>query len=326
MMTSEERAWCAISNSKGIGPSKMWRIAEHLSQLGETASWFLDHPEEMKKILNLRNIAWPIRESAYVASDDVDEEGIRVLHPLHEYFPSRLRKLKDKASLPALLYTFGNSALLGKRGVAIVGSRNAGELALKTAYDLAAQLGKREFNVTSGYAKGIDTAAHSGALKASGTTSIILSEGISGFRQKRELRQFCTLENTVFVSQFKPHAKWAAHFAMTRNKLVCALSHAVVVISSGPERDTNGRMSGTFDAGAAAIAMGIPAFTVDPEFFELQPKGNKELISRGCRRWNPCDGAEPIVKAIDDSLLEESHYLEREKKPAGQMTLFENTN
>ena len=87
---------------------------------------------------------------------------------------------------------------------------------------------------------------------------------------------------------------------MTRNKLVCALSNVVVVIVSGPERDANGRNSGTFNAGMAALKMGIPVFVVSPDFFAATPPGNRELLKKGCLEWDPAAGAAPIISAINE--------------------------
>jgi predicted Rossmann fold nucleotide-binding protein DprA/Smf involved in DNA uptake len=101
--------------------------------------------------------------------------------------------------------------------------------------------------------------------------------------------------------------------AMTRNKLVVALSGAVVVIVSGPERNANGRNSGTFNAGMSALKMGIPVFVAAPSFFADNPQGNLELIKKGCLEWDPASGSAPIIAALNDKKL-----LPR------QLDLFEN--
>jgi DNA processing protein len=290
----------------------------------KTASWLLQHPDAMETVITGRFTNVDSSDFIIQEQEDLDEERMSVLHPLSSEFPHRVRELKDFVSLPAILYIRGNAALLRRPGVAIVGARNAGDLALKAASELASELGRKGINVTSGYAKGIDTAAHLGALRDGGTTSIVLSEGINHFRPKRELREFFSQENTLVISQFAPYARWASHFAMTRNKLVCALSHAVVVIVSGPERDSDGRMSGTFDAGATALQMGIPVFTVLPSFFPFEPEGNRQLISRGCLTWNPSDGAEPIISGVKKSfpLDSEKSVPKRKKDMPKQLDLF----
>lgn len=85
---------------------------------------------------------------------------------------------------------------------------------------------------------------------------------------------------------------------MARNKLVCALSKAVVVIESGPERDTQGKMSGTFNTAKAALDMNLPLFVLNPNFFDNPPKGNEALIALGGYSLDPVNGADIITKHI----------------------------
>jgi DNA processing protein len=88
-------------------------------------------------------------------------------------------------------------------------------------------------------------------------------------------------KNTLFVTQFLPYEKFSGQNAMTRNKLVCAMSKAVIVITSGPERDSSGKMSGTFDAGKSALEMNVPVFVLSPEVLKPAPQGNIDLINIG---------------------------------------------
>lgn len=300
-MNAEEKAWRVISGAPGIGPKTLWAIADYLMEHQKAASWLLQHPDAMEAALRGRSTRVDSSKLNTIEPEGIGDDRVTILHPLHPNFPLRIRMFKDTVAIPALLYSRGNTTLSNKPGVAIVGARNACDRALEAAEALASELGRNGINIVSGYAKGIDTAAHLGALRDGGTTSIVLSEGINNFRSKRELKEFFTKDNTLVLSQFEPNARWAAHFAMTRNKLVCALSQAVVVIVSGPEKDVKGRMSGTFDAGATAMKMGIPVFTVTPSFFDNLPTGNQQLISKGGREWSPSEGAGPILKAISEA-------------------------
>ena len=85
---------------------------------------------------------------------------------------------------------------------------------------------------------------------------------------------------------------------MTRNRLICALSKAVVVIESGAKRNTEGKLSGTFNTGLTALEMELPLFVLDPTSFEKPPQGNIDLIRLGGRKLNPRDGARDILRHL----------------------------
>jgi DNA processing protein len=302
MNSPEGKAWRALAGARGAGPKALWLIAGYLAKRKKPASWLLQNPEKITEIFCGSKTGFIMPERADEGHGLGTIPGklpLTLIHPLHPDFPRRLWALKDIIPLPALLYVKGNPALLDRPAVAVVGKRNAGPAALAVADSLAGELAAQGINVISGYAAGIDSAAHAGALRAGGTTGIVLSEGISHFQIKPALRELFGEENTLVISQFEPDAKWAAFMAMTRNKLVGALSGAVAVIASGPERDSNGRNSGTFNTGISALKMGIPVFVAAPDFFRDYPAGNAELIQRGCQEWDPAAGAAPIISKMD---------------------------
>jgi DNA processing protein len=302
MNTLEGRAWQALAAVKGMGPKALWALADFLFSRQRTASWLLKNPDQARAALGGRwaGIALPDPGMLNTGEEGAAEEPeVTVLHPLHASFPGRVKRLKDRLPLPPLLYAAGNLSLLERPGVAIVGRRSAGNEELAVAGDLASALAARGINVTSGYAAGIDSAAHRAALQAGGTTIAVLAEGLGHFRVKPELKGLLNDGNALAVSQFPPREKWAAYQAMARNKLVAALAGILVVIAAGPERDAAGRMSGTFDAGASALKFGLPVFVVAPSFFPSPYPGNRELIKKGALAWEPSAGMAPIISALN---------------------------
>ena len=105
---------------------------------------------------------------------------------------------------------------------------------------------------------------------------------------------------------------------MIRNKLVCALSKAVVVIESGPERDSRGKMSGTFNTAQTALSMNLrvklPLFVINPECFDNPPNGNANLIDLGGERLDPDGAAETISKRISAAKTK-PHGIEEQSLP-----------
>ena len=317
MITAEDIAWVAISAIRGVGPKTLWGLADYLETQSKTATWLLNNPDILSERLGSRcseidiSLAIDRARSEMSASD---QNRISVVHPFHPLFPARLRLLRKEFSLPAILYAQGNIDLLSRCGVAVVGARNVGEFAMRVAETLVSEMTRRGINIVSGCAKGIDSTAHLTALNANGTTTMVLAEGINKFSVKREIRPYLTCDNTLIISQFEPDSRWSVHFAMARNKLVCAMSSAVLVIVSGPERDHEGRMSGTFDAGITALKMDIPTFVVTPSYFDDHPEGNQVLIERGCFELVPSRGVEVLIRAIAPVFPEAEPTTCRSKK------------
>ena len=241
-----------------------------------------------------------VEEEVRAEHEQLKAQGVEFIYPRHPDFPPHLLEIAP------MLFIKGQRKLLIAEGVAIVGSRNVSETGIRVARGLAAELANAGLNVVSGYAKGVDSEAHLGALTAEGTTTMVLPYGIKELRQKNAFREFGWQRNVLAVSQFDPDVKWLARNAMARNKLVCALSKAVVVIESGPEQDAQGKMSGTFNTAQTALSMNLPLFVLDPRCFDNPPKGNEDLIKLGGKHFDPDSGAEAIVKCISAAKIESS--------------------
>jgi DNA protecting protein DprA len=191
-------------------------------------------------------------------------------------YPRRLASLLGDAA-PPLLFVKGNPASLESPGVGFCGSRKASEKGLAVARECAELLAKERLNVVSGYAHGVDLAAHCGALAAGGTTTLVLAEGILQFRIKEQLREYlndANADSITVVSEFPPNLTWKAHNAMARNRTICGLSDALIVVESGLE-------GGTFEAAKTALALNEPLFCVEYAVPAESAAGNSWLVEHG---------------------------------------------
>lgn len=303
MITACDREWYLLGRLPGVGPKTLWRLHADAAAggLGEcVASSAISGHES-------RGAAEIARARMDFDASDVDAElaaldtrRVTLLHPDRPDYPERLAERSRAAAIPPVLLARGHVPLLRAPSVAIVGSRSADDATLALTATIARDLSAAGYNIVSGYAKGIDSTAHATALESGGTTTIVLSLGILNFEAKQSFKALFTASNTLVVSQFHPRARWMGRNAMARNKLVCALSNAVVVVSSGPERDEKGRSSGTFDAAVSGLDMGVPVFAVSPDAFDHPPAGNAALLRRGCRELLPNDIAGQIA-AVEES-------------------------
>lgn len=307
--------WFRLSRLPGVGPKTLWRLRCAAAGRASTVAELLDGAaaiaeREVPRIHALlsEQDAVPLAEE-YAA---LEARRVTLLHPEHRDFPPGVMPHGADFGLPPLLFARGHLPLARTDGIAIVGSRNIEEDGVEFASSLAAGLAGEGLNVVSGYAKGADMAGHTGSLRAGGTTTVALSLGILNFEAKSEIKPLLTATNTLILSQFHPRARWMARNAMARNKLVCALSRAVVVVASGPELDEQGRASGTFDAARTGLEMGIPVFVLSPRALRHPPIGNAALIRMGCRELL----AKDAVSQIGESLASPSAPHEREPQIA----------
>jgi DNA processing protein len=230
-------------------------LAEYLSE--SQISSFYKNQEEVENLLK-----------------SLEERNIRLISYYDSNYPRFLLKNLGGRS-PLLLSVLGNTDLLEKKSVGFCGSRKASEKGLRVAYDCAEQLANLGVNVVSGYASGVDAETHKAALMQNqGTTAIILPEGILNFRVKRELKNLWDWSRVVVVSEFLPHAKWSVGNAMQRNKTICGLSSAMILIEA---RTTGGSIA----AGRDCLRMGLPLFAAIYEGMPETATGNQELLGQG---------------------------------------------
>lgn len=292
-MRNKEYSWYMLSNAPGFGAKSIHYIYENLQSNKMSINDLFDleanelfrlFPEIGRGKLSRANFScFPQLDAddrLYSNFEKLKSDGVTIIGLDDERYPqSVLQNMGDNA--PPILYCKGYLPLLNQKGVSIVGARDVGDFEITITKSIAQKLAENGINVTSGYAKGVDTSAHLGALEALGTTTMILSFGTNHITIKRELKDLNWEKNALFVTQFAPYEKFSGQNAMTRNKLVCAMSKAIVVIKSGPERDSSGKMSGTFDAGKSALKMGIPVFVLSPQVLNPTPQGNINLIKLG---------------------------------------------
>lgn len=223
-------------------------------------------PEWADLFIQNRDKAWKIQE-------ELERHDIRVLLNGDPGYPERLNQFLGGAA-PAVLFIQGNAALLQQKSVAVVGSRECSKRGIAAAQVCVERLAALHNNIVSGNAPGIDCAAHSAALTGGGTTTFILAHGILHYQSRLEYRSWLQEENHVILSEFPPQMPWATHAAMQRNRTICALSQAVLLVESGIE-------GGTYTTGMSALKLGIPLFAVEYDPILPSAEGNRRFLHQG---------------------------------------------
>jgi DNA processing protein len=171
--------------------------------------------------------------SLETVQDRLDEwraEGMHVITVLDEDYPLNLRLVHDR---PAALFVRGHLQDTDERSVAVVGTRNPTERGLQQARDIARGLVAAGYVVVSGLAQGIDTAAHTATLAASGRTIAVIGTGLRHAFPKAnaELQARLGSESAV-VSQFWPDQGARRHTFPMRNAVMSGLARATVVVEA----------------------------------------------------------------------------------------------
>jgi DNA processing protein len=187
-------------------------------------------------------------------------------------YPAALREMPDA---PATLYVCGRLLETDALAVAIVGSRRATFYGLDVAETLAADLAARGVTIVSGLARGIDAAAHRGALRVGGRTIAVLGSGADVIYPAEHRRLAAEIaERGAVLSQFAPGTPPLPQNFPARNRVIAALSLAVVVVEAA-ER------SGSLITARLAAELGREVLAVPGRITAPESRGANRLIQDG---------------------------------------------
>lgn len=156
--------------------------------------------------------------------------GIRALPYWHPDYPTNLKRLPD---YPLVLYTCGNTHLLNRPAIAIVGTRSPSPAGLKATQHFSQSLSSHGYVITSGLAHGIDTMAHLSAVKSKSSTIAVLGCGLDiAYPKQNKLLLSQIFNYGVAISEYPPQTLPLSHQFVRRNRLIASLSQGVVVVES----------------------------------------------------------------------------------------------
>lgn len=218
--------------------------------------------------------------------DACNRLGYSIITPDDEKYPVRLRNIPD---YPAALYICGELPDIDEEVcIAMVGTRRASRYGFTTATAIAKDLAACGAIVISGCARGIDTAAHQGAILSGGRTIAVLGCGINTrYNMENDGLRKVIASCGALISEYPPGAPPLGFHFPIRNRLISALSLGVIVVEAGVQ-------SGSLITANLALEQGKDIFSVPGEINSYQAKGTNRLIF---------DGAVPIESAAD--VLEE---------------------
>ncbi|MEA3362954.1 MAG: DNA-processing protein DprA [Thermodesulfobacteriota bacterium] len=197
---------------------------------------------------------------------------VRLISFWDEDYPSLLREIHDP---PALLYLRGK--LPEKNCFAIVGSRRATNAGLVSTRELATTLARHNICIVSGLARGVDSAAHRGALDAEGATIAVLGCGIDRIYPPENSKLFHEIERTnAIITEYPPETPPLAGHFPGRNRIISGLSRGVLIVEAAEK-------SGSLITGDFALEQGRELFAIPGALQNPNSKGTNRLLKEGAQ-------------------------------------------
>lgn len=279
--------WFTLKSVPGIGNILFKRLIDHFRS---PAAVLTASETELLQIEGVtgRLIA-ALRRHALPdwAKRDLDlaaRKGYRIITQIDPDYPSLLRQIPDP---PPFFYLYGHLSP-EKFNIAMVGSRRATQYGLTAANRLSYDLASQSVVIVSGMARGIDTAAHKGALSAQGETIAVLGSGLEKIyppENKNLFHQIAT--QGAVISEFPLLADPEPYHFPIRNRLISGISHGTVVIEAGQK-------SGSLITARLAAEQNREVFAVPGNIHSHRSTGAHALIKQGAK----------LVEKADDILEE----------------------
>jgi DNA processing protein len=295
MTDRDLRYWLALKFTEGVGNVGIRNL---LSAFGTAAAVFRASPEDLKRVQGInaraaRNIlAFKDWRRVDRELDIASKKNVSIITAKDVLFPRYLLNIYD---YPAVLYLRG-TLRKDDINVAVVGSRVASTYGKYTTERLSRELALRGITVVSGLARGIDAAAHRGALLAKGRTIAVLGSGIDVIYppEHRELFERIA-ERGAVISEFAFETPPNAPNFPARNRIISGMSLGVVVVEAGDR-------SGSLITARTALEQGREVFAVPGSIDASGSRGTHKLIRQGAKLIEGIhDILEEIIPQVDEA-------------------------
>ena len=289
---AKRRAALSWAHGGQLPPQRLWKALEQAGSLEA----LLSLPEAQLAEL----LGSPARALALLRSPEdrqverwareVEKAGTILLTAFDEAYPSALSQIADP---PFALFARGRLERLKLPAVAVVGSRAASRYGREVAARIARELSQAGVAVVSGFARGVDAAAHEAAREGQGGTIAVLGCGLDVNYPRENARLKEAMEATdLLLSEHAPGVEPQARFFPVRNRIIAGLSAGVVVVEAS-------RRSGSLITARLAADFGRDVFAVPGSVFSETSAGAHELLRDGAIL---CRGAEDVLAELFPSI------------------------
>ncbi len=282
-------ALVALNLIEGVGPIRVRQLLEHF---GDAPNILSASHQELFRVRGIgEDTAAAIvrRDQAQLSAElkRVEDFGCRIVIQSDPEYPELLKQIYDP---PVVLYVKGELQPKDKNSIAMVGSRMTTHYGIEVARKLAYQLAYLGVTVVSGGARGIDSAAHQGALSGKGRTIAILGTGINLVTPPENVKLFEQITaNGAIVTQFPFNRPGDKQSFPIRNRIVAGMTLGTVVVEAN-------LTSGALITANFATEYGRQVFAVPGRIDSPRSKGCHDLIKKGAKL---CEDAEDILSEFE---------------------------
>ena len=294
------------SRSRELTPQRVWPV---LREKGGLESVLSTEEGELAALLGSSGrahavLAGPRDSEAERWGAAVERSGIRIVTAFDGDFPAGLAEIPDP---PFLLFAVGRLERLKLPAVAIVGSRNATRYGRDVAARLARELSQAGVTIVSGFARGVDGAAHEAAREGPGGTVAVLGCGVDVDYPREHARlKEAMVATDLLLSEFPPGTEPRPQNFPVRNRIIAGLAAGVVVVEAS-------RRSGSLITARLAADCGRDVFAVPGSVFSETSIGTHELLRDGAIL---CRGAEDVLSELFPAVGGPARSVEAPRIPA----------
>jgi DNA processing protein len=312
-------AWLALVLTPGMGPTRCARAVRRLGAAERLFAASLTELEGLGMPAESAQFCFDgrARKAAMKEAARLEEQQATFLTPEDEAYPGRLLEIYDP---PAVLWGRGSLELLGRPGIAVVGTRQPSVYGAGMAEVLSRDLAMRGLTILSGMARGVDTVAHKAAIDAGGKTVAVWGTGIDVIypKENKKLAEQIVAQGGAIVSEFPLGTFPAPQNFPIRNRTLSGMSVGVLVVEGG-------EYSGTRITARCALEQGRDVYAVPGNATNKNAWGPNTLIKQGAKltaTWE--DIWEDLPSQIRVQLEDEMEVQagRNESKGGGSASLF----
>ena len=284
-LTDAERIdWLRLIRSENVGPITFFAL---LRRFGSAVAALEALSSLARQGGRRKAVATPSPASASREIEATDAAGARLVALGEADYPAPLAEIADP---PPLLAVKGAAHLLRRSTLAVVGARNASANGIRFTRKLAADLGARDLVIASGMARGIDTAAHRGALQTG--TVAVLAGGIDVvYPAENEGLYAEIVEVGVVIAESATGTEPQSRHFPRRNRLISGVSLEALVVEAAPR-------SGSLITARMALEQGREVFAVPGSPLDPRCRGANHLIRQGATLTEKADDVMEVLEGI----------------------------